>query len=521
MDMPDSRTIPDLLAEMARRYPAREALVGSGQRYTYAELHAAVRRLAKGLHALGVRRGDKVAILMGNRPEWIVADLAITLLGGIMVAVNTWATLRELDYVLRHSESTLLIAVDRFLRHDYRAMLAEIERPPLLREIVWLCDEPPANARSFAALPSFGEDVPDAVIDAAQRAVAPSDVAYLLYTSGSTATPKGVQLQHYALIENMWHIGERQHLTEQDRLWLAVSLFWGLACENALFALMTHGAAVVLQEHFDAGEALRLIEAERCTVFYGTPNMALALYQHPDRARRDISCLRTGATIGSPEQIMRLVEMGMREICNIYGSTETYGNCTVADAHDPLETRLASVGRPLPGVAIRIADPQTGAALPAGQVGEIRVKGYVTLGYYKDEDKNRSAFDGEGWFLTGDLGCLDAEGRLYFRGRLKEMVKTGGINVAPVEVEEVLMAHPAVELAFVVGIPDAVRDEALAAVVVLRPEEAAGEADLAAHCRRTLAAYKVPRHFRFLREAELPLTSTGKLQKNRLPEFFV
>jgi fatty-acyl-CoA synthase len=346
-------------------------------------------------------------------------------------------------------------------------------------------------------------------------------VCYLLYTSGSTSTPKGVQLQHYALIENMWHIGERMHVTEDDRLWLAVSLFWGLGCENALLNLLTHGGCVVLQEHFEPGEALRLIEAERCTVFYGTPNMALALAEHPERAGHDLSSLRTGGTIGTPEQIMRLVDMGAREICNIYGLTETYGNCAVTDAHEPLEVRLASVGLPLPGVSIRIADPLTGAALPAGEVGEIRVKGYVTTGYYKDPERTRAAFDADGWFLTGDLGLLDAEGRLHFRGRLKEMVKTGGINVAPVEVEEVLSAHPAVRMAFVIGLPDPVRDEILAAVVVPRAGAAVTADELAAHCRAQLALYKVPRRFRFVAESELPLTVTGKLQKNRLAELFV
>jgi fatty-acyl-CoA synthase len=518
--MPESRTLPDLLDEMARRHPEREALVGSGQRYTYAALRESVRAVAKGLHVLGVRRGDKVAILMGNRPEWVIADLAITLLGGAMVAVNTWTTPRELHYVLSHSDSSVLVMADRYLRYDYAGMLGEIERPPLLREVLTLAEAPPPGHRRLADLPALGRDVPDAVVDAAQRAVRPEDMAYLLYTSGSTAAPKGVEIQHYALIENMWHIGERMHVTEADRLWLAVSLFWGLGCENALLNLLTHGGCVVLQEHFDPGEALRLIAAERCTVFYGTPNMALALAEHPERARYELSSLRTGGTIGTPEQIMRLIDMGAREICNIYGLTETYGNCAVTDAGEPLEVRVASVGRPLPGVSIRIADPLTGAALPTGEVGEIRVKGYVTTGYYKDPERTRAAFDAEGWFLTGDLGLLDAEGRLHFRGRLKEMVKTGGINVAPVEVEEVLSAHPAVRMAFVIGLPDPVRDEVLAAVIVPRPGAAVTADDLAAHCRGELALYKVPRRFRFVAESELPLTVTGKLQKNRLAAFF-
>jgi fatty-acyl-CoA synthase len=522
--MPASRTIPDLIDELALRFPDREALVGSGQRYTYRQLRAEARRIARGLRALGVRRGDKVAILMGNRPEWLIADFAITLLGGVMVGVNTWATARELEYVLGHADTRFLITADRFLKYDYRALLATLqphrERLPLLERIVGLGDDLPEGWLRYGELASLGESVPEAAIDAAQRAVAPEDVAYLLYTSGSTSLPKGVQLQHYALIENMWQIGERQRVTEHDRLWLAVSLFWGLGCENALFNVLTHAGCVVLQEHFDAGEALALIERERCTLFYGTPNMAQALHEHPDRTRRDLSSLRGGATIGTPEQIMRLVELGAHEICNIYGLTETYGNCNVTDAADPLETRLASVGRPLDGVDQRIVDPETGQVLPRGEVGEIRVKGYVTCGYYKDPVRTAESFDEHGYFRTGDLGVADADGSLHFRGRLKEMVKTGGINVAPVEVEELLMSHPRVHAAFVTGVPDPHRDEVLAAVIVPKPGVTLSEDEVRAFCRKSLAAYKVPRLVRFVAESELPLTTTGKLQKNRLAATF-
>lgn len=517
--MPESRTVPDLIDELARRFPEREALVGSGQRYTYGQLRDAVRRSARGLHALGVRRGDKVAILMGNRPEWIIADLAIVLLGAVMVGVNTWATARELEYILGHSDSRFLVTVRRFLKHDFHQVLQSI-RLPQLERVVGVGDDVPPDWLSYDELVSWSERVSEKAIDAAQRAVKPEDVAYLLYTSGSTSVPKGVQIQHFGLIENMWQIGERQHVTERDRLWLAVSLFWGLGCENALFNLLTHGGCVVLQEHFDAGQALELIERERCTVFYGTPNMAQALHEHPDRPRRDLSSLRGGATIGTPEQIMRVVELGARAICNIYGLTETYGNCNVADAADPLEKRLASVGRPLAGVDQRIVDPQTGKPVPVGEVGEIRVKGYVTNGYYKDPARTAEAFDEQGYFRTGDLGCVDAEGLLYFRGRIKEMVKTGGINVAPIEVEEVLMSHPGVQAAFVTGVPDPVHDEVLAAVIVPKRGAALSEKEIGEFCRKSLAAYKVPRLIRFVSEEELPLTTTGKLQKNRLASTF-
>jgi len=518
---PTSRTVPDLIDELARRLPEREALVGGGQRFTYRQLRAETRRIARALHALGVRRGDKVAILMGNRPEWVIADLAITTLGGVMIGVNTWATPRELEYILVHSDAKVLITADRFLKYDYRATLRDIApRVPLLERIVCVADDVPDGWLRYADLARLAERVPDSTVDGAQRIIAPQDVAYLLYTSGSTSTPKGVQLQHGALIENMWQIGQRQHVTERDRLWLAVSLFWGLGCENALFNLLTHGGCVVLQERFDAGEALALIERERCTMFYGTPNMAQALHEHPDRTRRDLSSLRGGATIGTPEQIMRVVELGARDICNIYGLTETYGNCNVTDAAEPLAKRLTTVGRPLAGVDQRIVDPETERVLAAGQVGEIRVKGYVTIGYYKDPARTAESFDAHGYFRTGDLGWMDADGALHFRGRLKEMVKTGGINVAPIEVEEILMTHPGVQLAFVTGVPDPVRDEVLGAVIVPKPGAALSEESVCAFCREALAAYKVPRLIRFAAEHELPLTTTGKLQKNRLADTF-
>jgi fatty-acyl-CoA synthase len=461
---------------------------------------------------------------MGNRPEWILSNFAVMQLGGIVVGLNTWSTARELAYQLDHSGVSLLVTVPRFRRADFLAMLDEIGRDGValatLRRVIVTDAAPPDGVVGFSQVEALGAGTADTVLDEVQRAVGPEDIAFLLYTSGSTALPKGVPLLHGALIENMWGIGERQHLSERDRLWLAVSLFWSLGCVNALFALMTHGGCIVLQEHFDAGEALRLIEAERCTVFYGTPNMALAMLEHPDRSRRDLSVLRTGVTIGTPEQIARVVELGVDEICNVYGQTETYGNCAVIDGHDPLAVRLEKSGRPVPGVEMRIVDPETRAGLPPGEIGEITVRGHVTPGYWNDLERTAAAFDGDGYFLTGDLGILDRDGYLQFRGRLNEMVKTGGINVAPAEVEDILLTHDAVELAFVTGIPDPRLDQVLAAVILLKPGTTATQDELLTHCRGQLADYKLPRHFRFVEEDELPLTSTGKLQKNRLPELF-
>jgi fatty-acyl-CoA synthase len=519
MEMPRSRTLPDLLDEMATRHPNREAVVSGADRLTYARFRTRVRDVAKGLYALGVRPGENVALLMNNRPEWLLVDFAVQCLGATLVAVSTWSRARELEYVLNHSDAATLVTIDGYRGQSYLAMLGAIGRArlPKLRRIVCLGDRV-AGVTPFEELGDLGAAVPEGDIDRGQRTVTPADVAYILYTSGTTSTPKGVQLQHRGLIENMFGIGERQHLGPDDRMWMGISLFWGFGCENALLAVMTHGGSIVLQADFDAGDALRLIERERCTVYYGTPNIALALWEHPDRARCDLSSLRTGAAIGSPPAMEMVMKLGAREICNVYGLTECYGNCTATDANDPIDVRLHTVGRPLPGMELRIVDPGTRRPLPPGAVGEITIRGHMTPGYYKDPDKNAAAFDAEGFFSSGDLGFIGDDGRLRFRGRLKETVKTGGINVAPLEVEEVLTAHPAIEQVYVVGVPDPRKEEVLAAVVVLKEDATVSADDLRAFCRGYLAAFKVPQHVRFMKRAELPLTATGKVQKVKLAE---
>ncbi|MBS0638303.1 MAG: AMP-binding protein [Acetobacteraceae bacterium] len=524
MPMPTGRTIPAFLDEFAVKYPDRQALVDGDRSWTFRTLRDRVHELARGLIALGVRKGEKVAILMGNKAEWVLMDFAITAIGAVMVGVNTWSTARELEYVLSHSDTTVLIASDRFLKADYLALLDELrpwpETLPLLRHVIIVGAAARPDMMTFAAFEMAGAGVaPEAVRERAAD-VTPEDMAYILYTSGSTSRPKGVMILHRPLIENLYNIGERLGIDDTDRLWLAISLFWGLGCENALFAALTHGACVVLQESFDAAEALHIMEKERCSVLYATPNMVQALLDHPDFARRDINAMRKGATIGTPEQMLRVMRDLLPNACQIFGLTETYGNCAVTDWRDPDELRARTTGRVLPGTQFRIVDPETGAVLPPETTGELRVKGYVTPGYYKDPERTTEAFDADGFFRTGDYCQLDAGGNLLFRGRLKEMLKTGGINVAPMEVEEILQLHPAVEQAHVIGLPDPERDEIVAAVVVRHSGADVTEAELLMHCRHHMAAYKVPRRLVFAQHAQLPLTVTGKLQKNQLHTLF-
>ena len=517
---PLSKTLPDLLQEMADRYPEREAIVDAKSRISYRQLHRDVNDFAAGLRALGIGRGDKVGVMMGNRSEWIVSALAATCLGAVAVAVNTWWTPREIAYALDHAEVRVVVCTATYMKHDYVRILEELRAQGKLPHVERVVGIGPTLPGTWLAWDDVRVAGSSASANAGRAQVEPDDVAFILYTSGSTSHPKGVQLVHRGLIENLWNIGERQGVTEQDRLWLAVSLFWGFGCSNAMLNLLTHGGCIVLQESFDAADALRLIETERCTIVYGTPNMIQALAEHPERERHDLSSLRSGAALGSPEQMRRAVTLGAHEICNVYGLSEVYGNSHVTRFDDPLELRLRSCGKPLPGLTQKIVDPETGAVLAAGEVGEIRVRGHVTPGYLKNEEQTALAFDEDGFFKTGDLGTVDADGNLFFRGRLKELVKTGGINVSPAEIEAVLMSHPQIHLAVVTGVPHPSRDEVLGAVLVARNGQRPSDDELRAFCREQLAAYKVPSLIRFVEEKALPLTTTGKVQKNQLASTF-
>jgi fatty-acyl-CoA synthase len=531
--LPAQSTVGALLAHLAQIIPQQEAVVFPPRRLTYAALYGQATAVASGLWRLGIRHGEPVALLVSNRPEWITTALGCALLGAPVVAISTWSRRVELEYVLDHSQAVALVTLDGFLGADYRALLTEIvpevaRRPPgqiaaarlpALRELIVLGQPALTAARPFDEVVALGHSMDPAVVCAASARVQPTDILYVLYTSGSTARPKGVTLTHAGCLENGFNIGERQHLSRADRLWLAVPLFWSFAAANALMALTTHGGTIVLQERFDADEAIRLIAAERCTVYYGMSHMAQAMLQAPAWGHFDTQSLRTGLTIGTPEEVaLTMHGLGVREICNVYGATETYGNATVTDASEPEALRLHSQGKPLPGMQLRIVHPETRAALPPGEVGEILVTGYVTPGYYRDPENNASAFDAEGYFRTGDLGMLDTEGRLHFRGRLKDLIKSGGINISPLEVETYLMTYPKVQYAAVVGLPDAMKGEVPVAAVALRDGEAATPEEIRSFCRDHIASYKIPVYVVFLRPDEFPRTSTGKVRKTGLGE---
>jgi len=527
-DHPRSRTVGDLLDEMAARYPDNEAVVSQGRRVSYRELNDASARLARGFLALGLGKGDHVAILMGNRVEWLLTWFALNKIGAVAVGVSTWSTPRELAYILKHADVKVLVMAEGMLGKDYVAMVTtvypelaaseagQLRTPaaPFLRTVV--VDGPGRPGMlTLAGLLERGESISPEILRAAQGEVRAHEVALVCYTSGSTGTPKGVQLVHGTMIEHGFNIGEAEQFDASDRFWLVLPLFWSAGNANTTMVVMTHGGAAVLQEHFEPAEALDLFEKERCTHYFAFPNVTAALYNHPSRAGRSFPSLRVAISTGNPEGIRMLRELGFQKFLHPYGTTEDYGFATINHPDDPLEVVYRTQGRPLPNLDLRIVNPETGRQVLADQSGEICLRGHVTVGYYKDAEKNEEAFDAEGYFHTGDLGYLGRDGRLHLEGRLKELVKTGGSNVSPMEVEAVLLSHPDVVEAYVVGLPDDLLGQVVAAFVKTRSSRATEE-ELRALCRGELSAYKVPQIIRF--RDSFPMTDTGKVAKRRLVE---
>jgi acyl-CoA synthetase (AMP-forming)/AMP-acid ligase II len=520
---PPAATLPALLDMLALRFGPREALVSARRRVTYAELAAEAAAIARGLVARGVGKGTRVGLLMPNWPEWMATAFAVWQCGGVLVALNTLHRPRELVYTLHHADVALLVAVRSFLRHDYVASLEQVvpgagseapslldPRLPALRRIVWL--DPPAPAAPLDLRPLLvgGERLgaPWPQVLAAQ--VSPADAATVFFTSGTTAEPKGVVHTHGALCRAAEDIAGVLGMEAEDRTWGYLPFFFMGGLAAVALATLCRGAGVVLQEVFDPGETLRLLAAERCTVFFAWPHQAEALIAHPAFPATRLY-LRKG--VGANTKWASAFYPPDHHAVGTYGMTETAPLCTAWPWDAPAARRAGSHGPPVSGKEIRIVDPEGGAPLPTGVEGEICVRGPTLLSHYHGQEPG-DAVDAEGFFHTGDLGRLDADGALHFLGRLKDVIKTAGVNVAAAEVEAVLLGHPAVAAAHVVGVPDPARGENVAAFVVART--AVTVEALRGHCQALLASYKVPRHLWLRREDQLPEKGSGKVDKAAL-----
>jgi fatty-acyl-CoA synthase len=520
MNAPYSRTLADLLFEQAGRYADAAAVICGERVVSYMELAHRAGRIAAGLRKRGVRRGDRVGLLINNRLEWLESFFGATILGAVVVAFSTWSKRDELAWLLQDSEISVLIALDRFgeqnFAEDLQALVPEVRGGayPNLRHIVLL------GGTEFEAYADLAGAEPLGPLPPGDGPSAADD-AIIIYTSGSSSRPKAVPLAQYGIVENGFNIGERQGYRFGERVLLAPPLFWSFGSANAMSATLTHGGTLVLQSRFEAGEAITLIARHRCSALYTLPSITAAITSHPEFRPERVRTLRTGVTIGAPQDVITAATvLGASEICNVYGQTESYGNCCVTPHDWPLERRAHCQGPPLPGVQIRIVHPETDAVLPAGQDGLIEVRGYLLRGYQgSSASQDAAALTADGFFRTGDSGRLTEAGDLVFAGRVSEMIKKGGINISPAEVEDILMRHPAVAQAGVVGIPDRNQGELLAAFVVLKPGSTPTPEELVAHCRAVASRYKVPDSIEI--RVTLPVTATGKLMRRDLKQIAV
>jgi len=527
-DRSQTVTIGLLPERAARRWGAREALAFKGQRATFAELSARVDAVAKGLLALGVAPGDKVALWMVNRPEWIDAMFAVMKIGAVLVPVNTRFRTEDMAYVVGQSDAAVVILAERSGPIDYLAMMREVApalgaRPdprfPCLRRVVALSDRSHDGTVGWSEVLDAGRRASDEALRERAERVDPEDSAFIFYTSGTTGFPKGA-LHNHRIVRNTWDHGDRMGITVNDVILMYLPLFHAFGFIEGPLMSLVRGARQVLTETFDPPECLDLIERERATIIHGFDTHYKELLEAQDRAPRDVSSVRTGICgtgMSSSIPIARRARKTFGNLMTGFGMSEVGIGVTFSFLDSTEEQCVEANGYPGAGYELRIIDPETGAEQPPSVPGEIVVRGYmITQGYCKRPEETARAIDREGWFHTGDMGLMRPDGHMRFLGRYKDMLKIGGENVDPMEVEAFLMGHPGIDVAAVVGLPDARLSEVAVAFVQLAPGATLTEAGVIEHCRGRVASFKIPRHVVFVEE--LPMTSSGKIQKVKLRE---
>jgi fatty-acyl-CoA synthase len=533
----DGLTVGGLLDLVYERRPDDEALVYADRdlRYTYREFREAVEGCARALMALGLEKGDHVAVWGQNVPEWVTLQFATGKIGAVLVTINPAYKSHELKYVLQQSDAEALFLTEGARDADFldilRGAVPELaeagelsaEELPFLKNVVLMGGDPPGNSpvMGFDELLERAEEVSPEELRGRQASLSAEDVINMQYTSGTTGFPKGVRLTHTNIVKNAFNIGECMKLGPEDRVCIPVPFFHCFGCVLGTLNTVTHEGTMVPVEAFDAEKVLQAVDQERCTALLGVPTMFIAELDHPDFDRYDTSSLRTGIMAGSPcpmEVMKKVVDvMGADGITIAYGQTESSPVITQTRTDDPLELRVSSVGRKLPEVEVRIVSVETGEDCEPGEQGELWTRGYhVMRGYYKMEDKTREVIDSEGWLRTGDLAVMDEEGYVRITGRAKDMIIRGGENVYPREIEEFLYTHPEISDVQVYGVPDEKYGEQVAAAVKLRPDSDLTAEDIKDYCCQSIAYYKVPEYVDFVEE--YPMTASGKIQKYKLRE---
>jgi fatty-acyl-CoA synthase len=520
-----------LVDHAAARYGCREALYYEGQRWSFVDLKAETDRVAKGLMALGIQPGEKVSLWMPNRPEWVSTMFAVMKIGAILVPINTRFRTADLEYVVRQSDSSTLITVDRSGPVRYGDMICElcpeldrshpdhVSTPllPDLRRIVVLGEQRLAGTHAWPDTLARGQSISDPALAERQLAVDPDETALIMYTSGTTGFPKGVMHNH-GIIRNITDEANRMGVTPRDVILMYLPLFHVFGLYEGPLMIMLTGARMVLTTLFDPAEALALIAQEKATMLHGFDTHFHDLMNHPHCPTTDVRSLRTGllaAGMSSSEPVARKAQRLLCPTLTGWGMTEVGVGALLSFLDSPEEDRCLGSGWPLPGYEFKVIDPTTGQSLPPGMMGELCTRGYGMMqGYYKKPEDTAKDIDVDGWLHTGDMAIMRDDGMVRFLGRYKEILKVGGENVDPVEVEAFLLQHPAVNEVKIVGVPDARLSEVGAACVVLNLGMRVTATDLIEFCHGKLASFKIPRHVLFVKE--FPMTSSGKVQKFRL-----
>lgn len=532
------QTIGDYLKYIAKEYSDNEAVVYPFRnlRMTYRELDKYTDKLAYALLKLGVKKGDHVAIWANNIPEWIYLLFATAKIGAVLVTVNTLYRERELEYLLKQSDSKFLFLVEKYKTLNYVETLYNIypelreskksDKFPLLEKVIIFDEKQFDGIMNFSDLVKMGDDIDYKKLNEVMNSLHYDDVINMQYTSGTTGFPKGVMLTHYNILNNAYAIGHVMKFTNKDRLCIPVPFFHCFGLVLSILVCLTHGATMVPVENFNPIEVLKTVEKERCTALHGVPTMFISELQVLEHEKFDISSLRTGIMAGSPcpVEVMRKVMevMNMSEITIVYGQTEASPGITQTRVDDDIEKRVATVGKELPGVEVKIVDPTTGKECPPNVAGELCARGYnVMKGYYKMEEATKKAIDEDGWLHTGDLALKTEDGYYVITGRIKDMIIRGGENIYPKEIEDFLYTYDAIEDVQIVGVPDKKYGEEVMAFIKLKPKYRGKVTsdDIRAFCKGKIADYKIPKYIEFI--DEYPMTASGKIQKYKLREMAI
>ncbi len=529
-------TFPDVLDRMCKEFPDQYAFRYTELDYTrtYPEFRNDVDTFARSLIAMGVRRGDHVAIWATNVPEWYITFWATTKIGAVLVTVNTAYKIHEAEYLLRQSDTHTLVMIDGYKDSNYIEIMKELcpelescapgelnsKRLPNLRNIITIQSKQP-GCFTIEEAKMLAETVSIKEVEFRRKFVDKNDVCNMQYTSGTTGFPKGVMLTHYNVVNNGKAIGDCMDLSTADRMMIQVPMFHCFGMVLAMTASMTHGVTMSPITAFSPRKSLDCINKERITAFHGVPTMFIAMLENENFDKTDFSYMRTGIMAGSPcpVKVMEDVveKMHMKEICITYGQTEASPGCTMSKTTDSLDTRVNTVGGAMFGVECKIVDPETNEEVPDNVDGEFVARGYnIMKGYYKMQEATAAVIDDDGWLHTGDLARRTPEGNYKITGRIKDMIIRGGENIYPKEIEEFLYTNPKVKDVQVIGVPDKQYGEEIMACIILKEGEESSEEEIKTFVREHMAKHKVPRYVGFVHE--FPMNAAGKILKYKMRE---